>query len=143
MNNENYNFGQIILLFFICGLLAMLCSCRSHKCLIEESDRLVDSIYITNYEHDSIYLRDSIYHEVTVQGDSIVVLKERWHTAYRDRLKVDTLVHNVTDTITKTLLPVEIEKKLSWWDELLITFAQFAFYMIIAVVIIYAAKFIK
>lgn len=143
MNNENYNFGQIILLFFICGLLAMLYSCRSHKCLIEESDRLVDSIYITNYERDSIYLRDSIYHEVIVNGDSIVVLKERWHTAYRDRVKTDTLVHNVTDTITKTLPPVEIEKKLSWWDELLITLGQFAFYMIIAVVIIYAAKFIK
>lgn len=142
MNNDNYNWGQIIILFFICGVIAMLCSCKSHKCLIEESDRLVDSIYITSYERDSIFLHDSIYHEVTVHGDSIVVLKECWHTAYRDRVKTDTLIHNVTDTIVRTLPPVEIEKKLSWWQEIFLTLGEICFYMIIALIAIYVVRMI-
>jgi len=59
---------------------------------------------------DSIYLRDSI--RVETKGDT--VFRDRYRYLYRDREIRDTLQVTVIDSIP---YPVEVEKRLSRWEE--------------------------
>lgn len=69
-----------------------------------------DTVYIAHIVTDSVYQHDSIYiHE---RGDT--VWYERWHTQYRDRLRIDTVYQARVDTIAKPYPAVkEVEKKLT------------------------------
>ncbi len=65
-----------------------------------------DSIYITQYKRDSIYMHDSIL--VLRVRDSTIV--EKWHTKYIERLNTDTLYIEKADTLR---IPYPVEKELS------------------------------
>lgn len=69
-----------------------------------------DTVYIAHIVTDSVYRHDSIYiHE---KGDT--VWYERWHTQYRDRLRIDTVYQARVDTIAKPYPVIkEVEKKLT------------------------------
>ncbi|MCM1577131.1 MAG: hypothetical protein NC035_09170 [Bacteroides sp.] len=93
---------------FCLGVAAMLfvqCSCTPQKILAEsakkDSVRVVyrfDSVY--NYRHDSIYIRE--------RSDTVYV--DRWHTRYKDALKV---VHDTAyvDRIRETTVEVNLLTK--------------------------------
>lgn len=92
--------------------LAFLClgSCRSIRSVSVESVRH-DSIYITARQHDSIYMRDSIY--VRDKGDTVFIYKDKYIYAYLG--KTDTMYRNRTDTITQFL---KVERELTGWQKL-------------------------
>jgi hypothetical protein len=94
------------------AILICIASCTPVKYVPVESVRL-DSTYIYKVQRDSVHLRDSIF--VLVKGDTVYQYRDRY--LYRDRQRVDTFYVNRTDTI-RIPYPVEIEKKLSWWQQL-------------------------
>ena len=82
-----------------------------------------DSFYKVNtlQIHDTLMMRDSIYHYV--KGDTTII--ERWHQlqAINHIARIDTVTQTeykeIPVTVTKTET-VEVEKKLSWWQKLCI-----------------------
>jgi hypothetical protein len=68
-----------------------------------------DSIYLTQYKRDSIYLHDSVF--IRMQSDTLRI--EKWHTKYIEKVNTDTLYIERTDTLR---VPYPVEKKISWWD---------------------------
>lgn len=115
----------IAVIFAICVLIPLLSGCKT-KYITTEVPVIVherDSFYKVNtlQVHDTLMMRDSVYHYV--KGDTTII--ERWHQlqAINHISKVDTVTQiqyqEVPVTITKTET-VEVEKKLSWWQKLCI-----------------------
>jgi hypothetical protein len=97
-------------------LLAWLTSCTTTKYIEVEKVR-TDTTYITKWQKDSVWLHHSIH--VKEKGDTVMI--EKWHTQWRDRLRVDTIYQATHDTIPQPY-PVEtiklVEKDLNWWQRL-------------------------
>lgn len=85
-------------------LLAFLCSCKTQYIPVESVKN--DSVYIAQVEHDSIYVKDSIY--IKESADTVYIT--RWRTEYREALKVDTFLVQRVDSINTV---VEVEKRLT------------------------------
>lgn len=84
--------------------------------------RQLDSLYRAFWQRDSVYKRDSIY--IYEKGDTVTKYVEktlykwstRTDTVYRDRLRVDTLYIERTDSVTVEK-PVYIEKPIKWYNQ--------------------------
>ena len=102
-------FEGILLVIIAIVLCWALSSCKTTEYVPVETVR-TDTVYIAHIVTDSVYQHDSIYiHE---KGDT--VWYERWHTQYRDRLRIDTVYQARVDTIAKPYPVIkEVEKKLS------------------------------
>lgn len=82
----------------------------------------LDSLFRVMMQRDSIHQRDSIY--IREKGDTVTKYVERTKyrivtrtdTVYRDRLRIDTLYINRTDSVTVEK-PVYIEKQMKWYDK--------------------------
>lgn len=48
--------------------------------------------YIEHTRVDSLYVHDSVFVREYSSGDTVFVYKDRWHTDYRDRVYVDTVM---------------------------------------------------
>lgn len=94
-------------------LAALLLSSCTKKIYIESVR--TDTIYQHKVEKDSIYLHDSIY--IRDKGDTVWI--ERWHTAWREKLRIDTVLESRVDSVAvpyEVEKIVEVEKPLSWWQ---------------------------
>ena len=58
-----------------------------------------DTLRVVQHHRDSIYLHDSTFVREFIQGDTVRIVTEMWHTKYRDRLKTDTLYRSRTDSV--------------------------------------------
>jgi hypothetical protein len=58
-----------------------------------------DTLRVVQHHRDSIYLHDSTFVREYIQGDTVRVVTEMWHTKYRDRLKTDTIYRSRTDSV--------------------------------------------
>lgn len=85
---------------------------------------------------DSMYLHDSIY--VEVKGDT--VWRERYRYLYRDREIRDTVQVTVTDSIP---YPVEVEKRLTKWEEIKKDYGGYALLLILLIIVGYVIKKLK
>ncbi len=80
---------------------------------------LRDTVERVRLRVDSVHVADSIV--TVIRGDT--VLTDRWHTEYRDRLRVDTVekVRTLTEYRTRTdVQTVEVERKRRWWETALL-----------------------
>ena len=116
------------LLVFIVGLLLclLLGSCTTTKVVTVERVR-TDTTYITQQQRDSIWLHDSIYMKEWLHGDTIYQLRDRWHTKYIEKLRVDTFLRLKTDSVPVPYpveKRVEVEKPLTWWQSVRLSFAN-------------------
>ena len=94
--------------------LSLLASCTTTK-YVEVERVMYDTTYVTKWQKDSVWLHDSIL--VKDRGDTVLI--EKWHTEWRDRLRVDTLYKATHDTIPQPYPVTEyVEKELSWWQQL-------------------------
>ena len=95
-------------------VLALLSSCKQVEYVTVEKVR-TDTTYITKWQKDSVWLHDSIH--IKEKGDTVMI--ERWHTQWRDRLRVDTIYQATHDTVPHPY-PVEVEvpAELTWWQRL-------------------------
>ena len=74
-----------------------LAGCKTREVVVTEHH--TDTLRITQHHRDSIYLHDSTFVREFIQGDTVRVITEMWHTKYRDRLKTDTLYRSRTDSV--------------------------------------------
>ena len=105
-----------VIIFFITLMLVMsiVCSCTTTK-TVERVKR--DSVYVDRLKRDSIYQRDSIY--MLIKGDT--VYKYEYKYRYRDKLLRDTISISKTDSIPYPVeVPKYVDKKLSWWQSMLL-----------------------
>lgn len=86
-------------------LLLALVGCKSTEPTVIERIK-TDTLRQTIIQRDSIHVHDSTV--IQQRGDTVYC--DRWHTAWRDRLKIDTLYKSRTDTITKEV-KIEVEKR--------------------------------
>lgn len=96
-------------LLFILLLTLLIEGCTTTKYVPVETVR-VDSIFVAKVERDSIYERDSVF--VAVKADT--VFKTSLKCVYRDRIVRDTVSVLRRDTVAQV---VEVEKKLSFWEQ--------------------------
>lgn len=98
----------ILIIFFFA-------SCKSVE-YIEVPVVHTDTLYQSKVVHDSIYQHDSI--TINEKGDSVWI--ERWHTKYVDRLRTDTVIRHVRDSIPYPVPePYPVPAELTWWQQTL------------------------
>lgn len=116
----------VLIIIAALAMLLSLCSCKTQYKVVEvpkvvTQEHTIESVRI-DHVRDTLVQRDSIYHYV--QGDTVRI--ERWHylQGTTNVIKVDTLIK--TDsvpypvTVEKTITKVEeVEKKLHWYQKLL------------------------
>lgn len=124
-----------IVTFVIVSVL-LLTSCTTTEVVEVEKVR-TDTTYITKWQRDSVWLHDSI--RVTERGDTVRI--ERWHTQWRDRLRVDTVYRVTHDTIPAPYPETEyVEKELSWWQKLRLWLGNIVLLALLGVVGYYGVK---
>ena len=108
--------GIVVLLL----ILLMLSGCRSIR-YVPVIEHRTDSLYITKYVRDSIYLQDST--SVRDRGDTVTI--EKWHTKYIHRYVHDTVYIATHDTVPRPY-PVEVKvpAELSWWQRVRMTLGE-------------------
>ena len=118
------------------GLL--LTGCTTTKYVPVETVR-IDTMKVTKYERDSIYIHDSTI--VREKGDTMLI--EKWHTRWRDRWMHDTVYQSRVDSIPK---PYPVEKRvpaeLSWWQQTRLHLANILLYALLAFGVIKLGKFL-
>lgn len=104
----------------IFAMALMMCACKTHEKIVTVEKVTHDTLWHEKTERDSIYLHDSIFVNQFTKGDTIFQIKDRWHTEYRDKYIYDTISVAKVDSVPVPY-PVEVEvgKKLSWWQKLL------------------------
>ena len=130
----------IIWLAFLIAI-SLLASCRQVEYVTVEKVR-TDTTYITKWQKDSVWLHDSIH--IKERGDTVTI--ERWHTQWRDRLRVDTIYQATHDTIPVPY-PVETIKEvpaeLSWWQRLRLWIGNIGLLGILGVIGYYGVRIWK
>ena len=120
MENENFELRRLMnrvgwviaLCMAVLIALSLLSSCTTTK-YVEVEKIHNDTTYITKWQRDSIYLKDSTH--VSEKGDTVRI--EHWHTEWRDRWNRDTVYQATHDTIPQPYpVPEYVEKELSWWQ---------------------------
>lgn len=107
--------------FSVVVLLVMsvaLGSCTTTK-YVEVPNVHTDTLYVSKTQKDSIYLHDSVFVNQWKSGDTIYQTRDRWYTAWRDRLVTDTVLHIVRDSVPKpypVIKEKKVEKALTWWQ---------------------------
>lgn len=100
---------------FIITLLCLV-SCKTQRHTLTEYVYLdrTDTIRIERVKTDSVSVHDSIV--TYIKGDTIRI--EKWHTEYRDRVRVDTVVKVLKETVYQTKTEIEIKEvnRLYWWQ---------------------------
>ena len=107
----------VCLAFALLGWLLSGCTTTKYVPVIENH---TDTLRVVQHHRDSIYLHDSTFVHEFVQGDTVRIVTEMWHTQYRDRLKTDTVYRSKVDSVPVPY-PVEktvkVEKPLTWWQQ--------------------------
>lgn len=85
-------------LIFVIILSVVMVSCKTTK-FVPVVEHHTDTLRVVQHHRDSIYLHDSTFVREYVQGDTVRIVTEMWHTKYRDRLKTDTLYRSRTDSV--------------------------------------------
>ena len=98
---------------FIIGCLLVLSLLPS--CSPRIVERIVYHRDTTEVHHrDSIFFRDSVYVIERTKGDTVFIEKYKDRYIYRDRWRDSVSVREIRDT---TLVEVEVEKSLSFWQK--------------------------
>lgn len=77
----------------------------------------VDSVYVDRWHRDSVYVRDSVFVNQWVQGDTVYVDRVAVKYAYKDRWRYDTVAVLRADTVS---VPYPVERELGWWEKVCI-----------------------
>ena len=92
-----------------------LAGCKTREVVVTEHH--TDTLRLTQHHRDSIYLHDSTFVREYIQGDTVRIVTEMWHTKYRDRLKTDTLYRSRTDSVPVPYPVIkEVKKPLNFFE---------------------------
>lgn len=96
-------------------ILFGITSCKTTSTTTKERVVERDTVTICQHQRDSIYVHDSVFYAMSRIADTVYVTREKWHTAYRDRILHDSIYIAKTDTIYLDREKV-VEKHLTWWQ---------------------------
>ena len=113
-----------------CLLITLLCGCKTVRYVPVETVR-TDSVYVDRFMRDSVYLRDSVFVNRWVVGDTVFVDKVSVKYLYRDRWRHDTVAVTRRDSVQ---IPLPVEKPLGWWQQARLKL----FWPLVAVVVVLA-----
>lgn len=99
----------IIIIGVVVAVLLGMCSC-TRTVYVPQTSIQRDSIYLTQYRRDSIYLHDSVF--IHSKADTLIV--EKWHTKLVKLVESDTLYIERSDTVR---MPYPVEKPLTYWQQ--------------------------
>jgi hypothetical protein len=138
MDKESKNelIGGLIGLVVII-LFCLLTSCRTQIKYVPVETIRTDSVFFNSVRIDSVLIHDSI--SIIQRGDTVAEYRYRYIYRYKDR--VDTLYINRTDSI-QVPYPVEIEKKLTLWQQTKIKFGGWAIAVIIVTILIVVGRMV-
>lgn len=118
------------------ALCALLSGCTTTK-YVPVPEYHTDTLRVTQYQRDSVYVHDSTY--IKEKGDTMLI--ERWHTQWRDRIVRDTVYQSKRDSIP---YPVEVIKevpaKLTWWQQTRLHLANIVLWLLALLAVIYVGK---
>lgn len=99
-------------------LVLLFAGCKTRTVVVETVR--TDTTYITKHQRDSIWLHDSIYMHEYQKGDTVFMLRDRWHTKYIESIKHDTTYIAKADSVPVPY-PVEVKvpRELNWWQKAL------------------------
>ena len=93
-----------------------LAGCKTREVVVTEHH--TDTLRLVQHHRDSIYLHDSTFVREYIQGDTVRIITEMWHTKYRDRLKTDTLYRSRTDSVPVPYPVIkEVKKPLNFFEK--------------------------
>lgn len=122
----------------------MMCACKTHEKIVTVEKVTHDTLWHEKTERDSIYLHDSIFVNQFVKGDTIFQIKDRWHTEYRDKYIYDTISITKVDSVPVPYeVQVEVEKKLSLWQKLLMALGGIFSVSVLTIVGLKIYKFVR
>jgi hypothetical protein len=84
-----------------------MAGCKTTK-FVPVVEHHTDTLRVVQHHRDSIYLHDSTFVREYIQGDTVRIITEMWHTKFRDRLKTDTIYRSRTDSVP---VPYPVIKK--------------------------------
>ena len=117
--------------FSLIGFCLLMCACRTEYIPIEVVR--VDSLYLSKLLRDSVFIRDSVY--VKDSGDTVFVDGEKY--VYVNKTRVDTFY---IERVKEVEVPVPVERKLSWWEQMKLDYAEWLFGVLVAVVLLMKLK---
>ena len=127
---------RMLAIFVLLCVIGMCSSCTTTKYL-PVPEYHTDTLRVTQYQRDSIYVHDST--EIRINGDTVRI--DRWHTAWRDRIVRDTVYQSKHDSIP---YPVEVVKevpaKLTWWQQTRLHLANILLWLLALLAVIYVGK---
>lgn len=120
-----------------------VCGCKTKE-YIPVVEHLTDTLRVVQHHRDSIYLHDSTFVREYVQGDTVRIVTEMWHTKFRDRLKTDTIYRSRTDSVPVPYPVVkEVKKPLSLIEKGLMGTGIAALTAILIFIFIHAKKLVS
>ena len=93
----------------------------------------VDSVYVDRYQHDSIYLRDSVYVNRWTAGDTVYQDKIVYKYIFRDKVKYDTVRISRSDTVR---VPYPVERRLSTWEQVRLNVGGWAIALVVITILV-------
>lgn len=123
---------RTLLLLFV--VLIMLCSC-SRVQYVPIMAHSTDTLRTVRVQRDSVTIRDSVWRDRYVKGDTVYITQTKYQFRDRTQLLHDTLWRTRTDSVTKTVVAPAQEKKHSWRDNLSAVVQLFLGGVLIAVVL--------
>ena len=85
-----------LMIVMILSVALVGCKTKEYVPIVEHH---TDTLRVVQHHRDSIYLHDSTFVREFIQGDTVRIVTEMWHTKYHDRLKTDTLYRSRTDSV--------------------------------------------
>lgn len=102
-----------LLALFAALTICSLVGCKATERIVTVEKVRIDTLRENHTTYDSIHVHDSI--SVVVKGDTVI--KDRWHTEWRDRWQHDTVYVSRTDSVPKPYPVVkEVERQMSSWE---------------------------
>lgn len=106
-------------LIFAIILSVVMVSCKTKE-YVSVVEHHIDTLRVVQHHRDSIYLHDSTFVREYIQGDTVRIITEMWHTKFRDRLKTDTIYRSRTDSVPVPYPVVkEVKKPLTMIEKVL------------------------
>lgn len=123
-------------------VLFALVGCKGKEYVVVEKVH-TDSVYITKWQRDSVWMHDSVYVKEYTKGDTVYQLTHKWHTKYIEKEVHDTLYQAKVDSIPVPY-KVEVPAKLTAWEKVKVSLGGYAIIiLIIAIFTIVAFIYLK
>ena len=87
---------RFIVVLILSAVVMVSCKTKEYVSVVEHH---TDTLRLVQHHRDSIYLHDSTFVREFIQGDTVRIVTEMWHTRFRDRLKTDTIYRSRTDSV--------------------------------------------